>query len=69
MSTALPAPKRPSARVIAITLMRTAGYENDGRERVRLLVESRVNRAEMNRAWSDGELLREIADASAEVAS
>lgn len=41
-------------RETAMTLMRIAGYHNDGRERVRLLVESRVSRRELDRAWREG---------------
>jgi hypothetical protein len=52
---------RPSTRTIALSMMRAAGYHGDGRARVRLLVERRVNRADMERAWAEGESLREIA--------
>ena len=38
----------------SLAKMRIAGYHNDQRDRVRLIVESRVNRAAMNAAWSDG---------------
>lgn len=41
----------------AITYMILAGKENDQRARVRLLVESRVNRAALNDAWSKGQAL------------
>lgn len=41
-------------REMAIARMRAAGYHNDQRARVLLLVESRVNRAVMNSAWISG---------------
>ena len=42
-------------RETALVLMRVAGYHNDQRDRVRLLVESRVNRQAMDAAWMDGQ--------------
>lgn len=38
----------------AIVAMNVAGYHDDQRARVRLLVESPVNRVTMNQAWSHG---------------
>lgn len=38
----------------AIACMKYAGYHLDQKAYVRLLVESRVNRAAMNAAWEDG---------------
>lgn len=45
-------------RETAIALMRVAGYHEDQRERVRLLVESRVNREVMDTAWQAGRIMR-----------
>ena len=55
--------RKPTARSVALSLMRTAGYHDDARARVRLLVESRVSRADMERAWAEGERMRETATA------
>lgn len=41
-------------RELAITNMRIAGYHDDQRERARLLIESRVNRQTINKAWDEG---------------
>lgn len=38
----------------ALARMRVAGYHNDQRARVVLLVESRVNRKAMDDAWASG---------------
>lgn len=42
-------------RNVAISMMRVAGYHDDQRERVRLIVESHVNRQTMDSAWVDGQ--------------
>jgi hypothetical protein len=49
---------RPTKREVALGKMRQAGYENDRRTYVRLLVESRINRQALNAAWQAGEKLR-----------
>lgn len=46
-------------RDTALALMRVAGYHGDTRERVRLIVESRVNRQAMDEAWSQGRRAKE----------
>ncbi|MDH4172113.1 MAG: hypothetical protein OEW90_01810 [Betaproteobacteria bacterium] len=38
----------------ALTLAKVAGYHNDSRSFTRLIIEQRVNRATMNRAWHAG---------------
>lgn len=54
-------PKRPSKRTVALTLARVAGFEGDTRAFTRLLVESRVNREDMNAAWRAGVAQRAVA--------
>lgn len=43
----------------AVVRMNVAGYHGDQGARVRLMVESRVNRAVMQQAWRDGARSRE----------
>ena len=38
----------------ALALARVAGYHNDGRAFTRLIIEARVGRPHMNRAWHAG---------------
>ena len=45
-------------REIALANMKAAGYHSDSKAYMRLIVESRVNRAAMNKAWEIGTILK-----------
>lgn len=49
--------RRPS-RKQALILMTLAGRDGDHRLRVRLLVESRINKPALHTAWAKGEAMR-----------
>lgn len=47
-------PLKITKRQTALALAKIAGYHNDAKAFTRLIIESRVNRAAMNMAWSLG---------------
>ena len=44
----------PSKRETALALMRVAGYHDDQKARVRLIVENKISRVAFYVAWSEG---------------
>lgn len=52
-------PKQPTKRTVWLSRMRIAGFHNDSAAYTRLLIEAKVNRAELELAWREGVLLKQ----------